>query len=63
VPPVPVLFVDHAAAIGGAEKCLLLLFEHLDPASVVPHLATTAGLLAEQALLVEVAVRRGGQVG
>ena len=49
VPPVPVLFVDHAAALGGAEKCLLLLFEHLDAASIVPHLATSAGLLADHA--------------
>jgi len=49
VPAVPVLFVDHAAAIGGAEKCLLLLLEHLEAGAIVPHLATSTGLLAEQA--------------
>jgi hypothetical protein len=28
------------------EKCLFLLFEYLDAAAIVPHLATSAGLLA-----------------
>jgi len=46
MPAVPLLFVDHATALGGAENILLLLLEHLDRDRFVPHLAASPGLLA-----------------
>ncbi|MBK8901874.1 MAG: glycosyltransferase family 4 protein [Anaerolineaceae bacterium] len=45
----PVLFVDHAAGIGGAEHSLLLLMRHLDHDEWQPHLACPDGALARQA--------------
>jgi glycosyltransferase involved in cell wall biosynthesis len=45
----PLLFVDHASAIGGAERSLLLLLEHLDPARWEPHLVCPEGPLAVEA--------------
>jgi glycosyltransferase involved in cell wall biosynthesis len=43
----PILFIDHAAAIGGAENSLLMLMRHLEKWQ--PHLATVDGKLAEAA--------------
>lgn len=43
--PVPILFVDHAAAMGGAENSLKLLLEHLDPGHWELHLACADGAL------------------
>jgi len=54
--PAAVLFVDHARAIGGAEKSLLLLLEHMDRDSWVPYLACQSGLLADAARDLDVAV-------
>lgn len=45
----PVLFVDHATGLGGAEHSLLLLLLHLDHAEWQPHLACPDGALARQA--------------
>jgi len=47
--PTPVLFVDHAPALGGAEICLLLACELLDRKRFAAHLATQPGRLAEAA--------------
>ncbi len=44
-----ILFVDHAAAIGGAENSLLSLLEGLDRSRWTPHLACAGGELARQA--------------
>lgn len=44
-----VLYVDHAPALGGAEKSLLGLMAHLDPARYRPLLACAGGPLAEAA--------------
>lgn len=54
--PVTVLFVDHAAGMGGAEHSLLALLEHLDRARVRPVLAAVDGPLAEAARTAGVAV-------
>lgn len=47
--PRPVLFVDHADALGGAERSLLLLMSFLDPNQWQPHLIAPPGLLAREA--------------
>src|SRR5271169_1214039 len=47
--PVPLLFVDHAQACGGAEHWLRLLLEELDRRRFVPHLACPPGDLAQAA--------------
>ena len=47
--PRPVLFVDHAAALGGAERSLLLLMTFLDRSRWQPHLIAPGGRLAEEA--------------
>ena len=47
--PRPVLFVDHAAALGGAERSLLLLMTFLDRSCWRPHLIAPGGRLAEEA--------------
>ena len=47
--PRPVLFVDHAAALGGAERSLLLLMTFLDRSRWRPHLIAPGGRLAEEA--------------
>jgi glycosyltransferase involved in cell wall biosynthesis len=44
-----ILFVDSAEALGGAERSLLLLMEHLDPNHFHPILASNASPLAEEA--------------
>ena len=44
--PVPILFVDHAHALGGAENSLKLLLKHLDPKHWQLHLACPKGPLA-----------------
>ncbi|NLF02328.1 MAG: glycosyltransferase family 4 protein, partial [Anaerolineales bacterium] len=45
----PVIFLDHAPALGGAEHSLLLLLRFLDRARWSPHLACAGGPLAERA--------------
>lgn len=45
----PLLFVDHATALGGAERSVLLLAEHLTRHRWQPHLATVGGALAQEA--------------
>ncbi len=55
--PRPVLFVDHAEALGGAERSLLLLLTFLDRNRWQPHLIAPAGPLAEEAARIGVAVR------
>ena len=47
--PRPVLFVDHAEALGGAERSLLLLMTFLDRSRWQPHLIAPAGQLAAEA--------------
>jgi glycosyltransferase involved in cell wall biosynthesis len=47
--PRSILFVDHSAALGGAEHSLLLLIRHLDPNLWRPVLACGAGDLADAA--------------
>jgi glycosyltransferase involved in cell wall biosynthesis len=54
--PCPLLFVDHADALGGAEHSLLLVCEHLDRTRWAPHLACTAGPLAQRAAALGVPV-------
>lgn len=46
---IPILFLDHAQAIGGAENSLLLLINNLDVNQWQPHLATTNGRFAQAA--------------
>jgi glycosyltransferase involved in cell wall biosynthesis len=45
----PILFLDHAPALGGAEQSLLLLLKYLDRSRWQPHLACVGGPLAEKA--------------
>jgi len=47
--PQTILFVDHAASLGGAERSLLLLQENLDPAIWSCALAGVPGALLEAA--------------
>jgi len=56
VSAVPILFVDHAAALGGAQYCLLLLLEYLDRRRFAPRLATQPGALAEEAARLQVPI-------
>ena len=44
----PILFVDHATALGGAEHSLLLILQHLDKEQWQPHVACAKGVLAEK---------------
>lgn len=53
--PKPILFVDHANVLGGAEHSLLLLMRHLDTAAWQPHLACPQGVLADEAVTNDVA--------
>ena len=54
--PIPILFVDHASALGGAEKSLLLLMQQLDRQQWQPHLACVDGDLARAATAVNIPV-------
>lgn len=54
--PVPLLFLDHAPGLGGAEQSLLLLLKYLDRSRWQPHLACVGGPLAERAAALSVAV-------
>jgi glycosyltransferase involved in cell wall biosynthesis len=45
----PILFVDHAPALGGAEHSLLMLLRHLNRERFTPHLACPPGGLSEAA--------------
>ncbi|MFQ6057990.1 MAG: glycosyltransferase family 4 protein [Anaerolineae bacterium] len=54
--PKDILFLDHAPALGGAERSLLLLLNHLDRTRWQPHLACTGGPLAEKAAALGVPV-------
>lgn len=51
-----VLFLDHASALGGAERSLLLLLNHLNRDCWQPYLACTGGPLAEQAAALGVSI-------
>lgn len=46
---IPLLFVDHAPALGGAEHSLLMLLRHIDRTRFTPHLACPPGGLSEAA--------------
>ena len=50
------LFLDHAPALGGAERSLLLLLRHLDRTLWKPHLACPGGAVAEEASKLSVEV-------
>lgn len=50
-----VVFVDHATALGGAERSLLILLKHLDRRRWQPQLACSRGLLADQAAALNIA--------
>ncbi len=52
----PILFIDHAADLGGAEKSLLLLLRSLDRTRFALHLATVEGRLAEEARALDIPV-------
>jgi glycosyltransferase involved in cell wall biosynthesis len=45
-----ILFVDHAPAVGGAERVLLFLMKYLDPQRWQPFLVGTPGAVFEQAV-------------
>ncbi len=50
MPPKPaILFLDHAAGLGGAEYSLLLILEYLDRSRWTPHLVCSSGSLAQAA--------------
>lgn len=55
---VPILFVDHATALGGAEVGLLVWLAALDRGRFEPHLVTRPGRLAEAAARLNVAVHQ-----
>jgi glycosyltransferase involved in cell wall biosynthesis len=50
VPLITIFFVDHASAIGGAQRSLLLLLDHLDKQRWSPHLGCVPGSLEAHAL-------------
>ncbi len=52
----PILFLDHAPALGGAEQSLLLLLKHLHRSPWQPHLACIGGPLADRAAALGVPV-------
>ena len=52
----PILFVDHATALGGAEVGLLVWLAALDRERFAPHVVTQRGRLAESAARLDVAV-------
>jgi glycosyltransferase involved in cell wall biosynthesis len=54
----PILFIDHAPALGGAEQSLLLLMQQLDRQKWQPHLACVAGALAKEATAVSIPTYR-----
>jgi len=54
--PHRVLFLDHAATLGGAEHSLLLLLKHLDRGLWQPHLACPPGQLTQAAAPLRMAV-------
>ncbi|VAW33963.1 hypothetical protein MNBD_CHLOROFLEXI01-207, partial [hydrothermal vent metagenome] len=56
--PTPILFIDHAPALGGAEKSLLLLMQQLDRQKWQPHLACVDGSLAKEATAVSIPSHR-----
>jgi glycosyltransferase involved in cell wall biosynthesis len=45
----PILFVDHALALGGAEYAMLMILDRLDRDLWQPHLACDGGPLAQRA--------------
>ncbi len=55
-----VFFVDHARELGGAERSLLLLLQHLDRQRFLPHLACGGDPLARGDGRLRQVVDRGG---
>ncbi|MCY4410682.1 MAG: glycosyltransferase family 4 protein [Caldilineaceae bacterium] len=55
--PRPILYVDHANNLGGAEQSLLLLMTFLDHSRWQPHLIAPPGKLAEEAARADIPVR------
>lgn len=53
---IPILFVDHASALGGAEHSLLRILKYLDRQQWQPHLACVEGGLAKSAAALKVSV-------
>ena len=45
---IPILFVDHAPALGGAEHSLLLILQHLNQEKWQPHVVCARGDLAKK---------------
>jgi glycosyltransferase involved in cell wall biosynthesis len=56
MPGTPVLVVDHATVLGGAEISLLTLLKHLDRDEILPHIAAPPGRLADDARSLNVRV-------
>ena len=54
--PHPLLFIDHADALGGAERSLLLLMTFLDRDRWQPHLIAPPGQLAKEAAAADIPV-------
>jgi glycosyltransferase involved in cell wall biosynthesis len=52
----PILFIDHAPALGGAEYAMLMILERLDRDQWQPHLACAGGPLADRATALKVPV-------
>ena len=52
--PRTILYIDHATALGGAERSLLLLLQHLDRTRFRPLLATNPGPLADAAASLQI---------
>ena len=56
--PRPILFVDHANALGGAERNLFLFMAFLDRHRWQPHLIAPSGPLAEEAAAAGIPVHK-----
>lgn len=54
--PSPILFVDHAAAMGGAERSLLLILQHLDRKMWTPYLVCSGDQLGSVAESLDVGI-------
>jgi glycosyltransferase involved in cell wall biosynthesis len=52
----PILFIDHAPALGGAEYAMLMILDRLDRDQWQPHLACSGGPLPDRAAVLNVPV-------